>query len=265
MSSIRKTLTGTFLACVLAVWVVDKTVDFTHPQSRYELAKRETVLIKTERGQGSGVVVFRENLNGARRIFVWTAAHVVHNFNEVKVCVPIRSELHKVGETSVNATVVLRDEKSDVALLLLDGCPDQFFSPAKFDSEVTPGALLYHVGNFFGDVFDGSLSTGILSQVGVAQSDADWPWPVCDSTTLLIVPGSSGGPVFCDKHNRVVGLAVGIVGGQVHVYVPTRELSRICKWAVVGDWCPSDNTLKDMALVAHVSPPPPVLLQLIFR
>lgn len=186
-------------------------------------------------------------------VFVWTAAHVVEGVNEVLVVQPIRSMFEKVGSIEVKARVVVRNEANDVALLQVEGSPIRLFHGARFDKNMPPprGTKLFHCGNFFGKIFDGSISTGVVSQIGV-QSAPESPWPVIDQTDLLILPGSSGGPIFRDDNQKVVGLATGIFGGHVNVYVPVRVLRATAAWAVDDTICPSLVDLSELHAKAKV-------------
>lgn len=123
----------------------------------------------------------------------------------------------------------------------------RYFIPADFDSIVPPpvGTALYHVGNFLGADFDNSVSTGILSQHGVQPKFPNWPWTIVDQTTLPVMPGSSGGPVFNSQNDKVVGLVVGTLrGDDVNFYVPVRAIevwaeSAGLAWAVRGNESPA--------------------------
>lgn len=216
-----------------------------HSSNRYVQAQRSTVNVKANGEQGSGMVVQRGS-----RLFVWTAAHVVEGNSQVKVRQVIRNSNHKSGELSFNAVVVWRDAAADVALLWLDA-PVEYFSSVEFDS-ITPaqiGSAVYHVGNWLGqEVMDGSVSVGVVSQIG-AQLEG-WPWGVLDQANLLIVPGSSGGPIFNDKNDKVIGIAVGAIRSISGIawYVPVRNLVDAASqadllWAVYGDFAPSNKIL----------------------
>lgn len=234
--------------------------------NRYELAQRKTVLLKLADGQGSGVVIRRHNSTGTR-LFVWTAAHVVEGSDEAKVGYYVRNEGHRVGEVTFKARVIFRSKEKDLALLWLDA-PASYFGDARFDFDAPRvGQPQYHVGNFFGDVFDSSVSTGIVSGIGF-HPDGNWPWiEPLDQTTCPAIFGSSGGPVFNADSDRVMGLIVGGPVGKGFIeYIPSREIRAFVSpwdlWAVVGSSCPSDKYL-DIRVAACKVPatvalPPPV-------
>jgi S1-C subfamily serine protease len=222
-----------------------------HYSNRYEAAQHKTVLIATSYGQGSGVVVIRKNDLGQKRVFVWTACHVVEGVSTAKVIINIRNETRRVGQTIFNGRVIGFSKEIDCALLWVDA-PADYFVGAEFDSSVPlrVGDTLYHCGNFLGVSFDGSISMGVVSQLGIFPPDMKgWPWPVADQMTVSIVPGSSGGPVFNRKNDKVVGLAVGsFPGTDLYIYVPVRALQQVgrvngTRFAIRGNWCPSDEVL----------------------
>jgi S1-C subfamily serine protease len=216
------------------------------------------VSVKAKTGEGSGVVVRRKNDFDQPRLFVWTAAHVVDGADDYSVVIRqiIRNEGHKVGTLDFKAKLILRSDASvDLALLWLDA-PPEYFSGAEFDTaDLRIGQPLYHVGNFFGEVFDDSFSTGVLSQFG-ANPGKEWPWgdQFLDQMTTLIVPGSSGGPVFNAETDKLVGIAVGWAGMPgISFFVPLRTMVPFSHqtgfdWAIYGKWCPSDAELRGVAL-----------------
>lgn len=226
-------------------------------ENRFERAQRNTVLLQTEFAQGSGSVVARRNITGQTRLFVWTAAHVVEGVSRCDAVRVLRADGEKVGITKFTAYVLARDAKKDVALLWLVA-PAELFSGIEFDSEqpLRVGDKVYHVGNFFGSLFDGSVSTGIISQIGIRPRLEGWFWDNLDQTTSFAVPGSSGGPVFNDRNDKVCGILVAgpLVGGDIACFVPVRTVRAWAQvtaneWSVIGDWCPSDTVLKSQHLL----------------
>lgn len=217
-------------------------------RARYQMAQRQTVLVATERGQGSGFTIVRKDYTGVRHVFVWTAAHVVEGHNTAKVKLVLRHAGSKSGITVFDARVVHRS-KVDAALLEVKADPT-LFENTEFDFSVPQvGTPIHHVGNLFGIAFDDSLTTGILSQIGV-RPDESWPWPLADQTSALAVPGSSGGPIFNSINGKVLGILVGGPGvAGISLYVPVRELERVVTpdWALRGSWCPSQSLLDSFA------------------
>jgi S1-C subfamily serine protease len=218
-------------------------------KNMYEMAQRQTVLVETPTGSGSGFVIKRLN-DSATRVFVWTAAHVVSDVDVCKIHIIFRTGDHKAGDAWFAARVILRPHNVDAALLLVDADPG-FFVESRFEF-ATPrvGTPVFHVGNLLGKIFDGSVTAGVVSQIGVHPDDPTWPWDVCDQTTTLIIPGSSGGPLFSNMDGKVLGICVGwpqIPG--ISFYVPTRALVAATKgfsWTLKGDVCPPDDLLNEM-------------------
>lgn len=223
--------------------------------SCYERAQDSTAfIICPDSSSGSGVVVKRSN-----RLFLWTAAHVVSDCDTVAVRSYIRAEGSRVGHFEFSASVIARNDKLDVALLWLVA-PAEYFDAAIF-SDATPlrvGQSVYHVGNFSGG-FDDSVSTGVISQIGVPPNIPNWPWvrPL-DQTTSFIDSGSSGGGIFRHDNNQLAGI---LVGGDrpgvsdINVFVPVREILKWTRadsltWAVYGNLCPADSVLESASLVA---------------
>lgn len=217
-------------------------------RNRYEAAQHKTVLIATKESQGTGIVVKRKNALGQTRVFVWTAAHVMGDDMVADVKIEIRNDYHRVGRTTFTGKVIAISKVVDVAVLWVDA-PEQYFVGAEFASEVPlpVGSAVYHVGNFLGTDFDNSVSTGIISQVGV-NPGGDFPWPVSDQFTSLVMPGSSGGPLFDASNDKVVGVVVGSLAHSFFFSVPVRALSVFAdvqhvEFALHGSSCPSDGAL----------------------
>lgn len=232
--------------------------------NKYELAQAKTVLIKSDIGQGSGVVVKRSSDDGDR-VFVWTANHVVAKANTVLVIRHLRQDGKDAGELVFTARVIARFPDRDCALLWV-ACPPSSFEEAQWGDTrpLTVGTPIFHVGNFYGEDFEGSVSTGIVSQIGIHPALVGWPWKVADQCSALAVPGSSGGPVFLDSTEEVVGLIVGGPSDQISSFVPVREIERAASegkvlWAVRGKLCPSDSVLESLVLSNFIAPKlPPI-------
>jgi S1-C subfamily serine protease len=230
----------------LAAWLA--TVPFIAAPSgrlpstaQFATAQRQTVLVRTDEGQGSAVVLERDGV-----YIAWTAAHVVGDQPAVSVVVIHRENGKIAGETVFDADVLGVAKEEDVALLRVHA-PHGTFSGAKFAdaSPLLPGTPIYHVGNFFGSAFGGSISVGVVAQVGVEPGDRfeGWPWKVADQMSGTAFPGSSGGPVF-DYSGRIVGLLVGGVSPSLSVFVPVRVIEKWAKengfeWAVRGNSKPT--------------------------
>lgn len=219
----------------------ESTAFVSRGANKYQLAQAKTVLVKVDDGSGSGVVIHRGD-----KTFVWTARHVVETNTVVILDRQLRVNGHKSGHLVFAAKVLATFPEVDAALLWVD-CPVTAFEGAEFSGATpVPGTTLFHVGNFLGELFDGSVSRGILSQVGVHPNVPGWHWTLTDQTDLTALPGSSGGPVFSED-GKVVGLIVGGPLQGVSCYIPVRELLRGAKrfeWAIFGDVAPSEEALQ---------------------
>lgn len=202
------------------------------PRVDYAAAQRNTVIIDVPGGQGSGVVIKRAGF-----MYVWTAYHVISGEPAIQVKQFFHFSGHKSGYVVFPATLIWSDRKNDLALLWLDA-PAEYFEGVTFSSSATPkvGDSVFHVGNWLGEDFDGSVSVGIVSQVGVSHSDPSWPWPLTDQHTATVTSGSSGGAVFNN-----LGEVLGIVVGGPHRgdfgfsnYVPVRVMrsDKLIRWAI---------------------------------
>lgn len=225
------------------------TLTFKHEQS-YEALQSETVTVDTDDGTGSGVVIVRGD-----RTFVWTAAHVVTHFSSVDVKQSFRYNGATAGEQIFPAQVICRMD-NDIALLWVH-CPPGKLAGARWTSDsVGVGCSVISIGTLNGK-FDGSVSIGIVSQVGVSQG-SHMPWKCADQATTVVYPGASGGPIFFQ--GQIAGLVVGWPGlPQVSLFVPVRDIYRAAResnilWAMWGRECPcSDKVLKDA--VKSAAPP----------
>lgn len=136
---------------------------------------------------GSGVIVARSGL-------VVTNNHVIAGADEIKVALADGREFE--------SKVVLRDERSDLAILKIEGNGD-FPVLAFADSDgLQTGDLVLAIGNPFG--VGQTVTSGIVSAVARSQSG------VSDSgffiqTDAAINPGNSGGALI-DMQGRLVGI-----------------------------------------------------------
>jgi S1-C subfamily serine protease len=256
---------------LLAIGILAQFAHRTPKTQTYTRSQKSTVLlVAKDGGQGSGVVIRRENALGSR-LFVWTAAHVVSGSPEMEVKQFIRIGTRKAGSVSLGANVIAQSPGGDMALLWLDADAD-YFPGSHLSTEPAPvGTPVYHVGNFLGADFDDSISTGVISQIGVMPSMFGWPWPVSDQMVGAACPGSSGGPVFRADNNEVLGLVVGAPGrGSLGFvcYVPVRAMNAWAEeagmqWAIRGTRCPDDKTLRELVKLTHLfmmPSPTPVIL-----
>jgi Do/DeqQ family serine protease len=143
---------------------------------------------------GSGVIISPEGI-------VVTNTHVikVSGQTEIKVVLADKREF--------DARVLLADEKSDIAILRIEGATARFDYLEFEDSDALEvGDLVLAIGNPFGvgqTVTQGIVSALARSEVG--QSDAQ----VFIQTDAAINPGNSGGALV-DMSGRLVGINTAI-------------------------------------------------------
>ncbi|RAH99319.1 serine protease [Acuticoccus sediminis] len=136
---------------------------------------------------GSGVIVDPSGL-------MVTNAHVIKNASEIRVGFNDRRE--------ADAKLLLRDARSDLAVLQIEGdgpFPTIPFAPA---DELETGDLVLAIGNPFGvgqTVTQGIVSATARTQVGVADQQ------FFIQTDAAINPGNSGGGLI-DMAGRLVGI-----------------------------------------------------------
>ncbi|GGK23116.1 DegQ family serine endoprotease [Salinarimonas ramus] len=146
---------------------------------------------RVQRSLGSGVIVDASGL-------VVTNNHVVEGMDEVRVALVDRREL--------DAEIVLRDPRTDLAVLRIDA--DETFPavPLGDDATLEVGDLVLAIGNPFGvgqTVTQGIVSALARTQVGIS----DYQFFI--QTDAAINPGNSGGALL-DMAGRLVGINTAI-------------------------------------------------------
>ena len=153
---------------------------------------------------GSGVIVSPEGI-------VVTNNHVIRGgaSAEIRVALADRREF--------DAKVILQDEKSDIAVLRIEGNGTSFPTLELADSDaVEVGDLVLAIGNPFG--VGQTVTSGIISALArteMARSDAQ----VFIQTDAAINPGNSGGALV-DMHGRLIGINTAIfsrTGGSLGI------------------------------------------------
>jgi len=156
---------------------------------------------RVQRSLGSGVVVDASGL-------VVTNNHVIEGMSEVKVAFADKRE--------VEATILLRDPRTDLAVLKLKGVKDLAAIELADSDQVLVGDIVLAIGNPFGvgqTVTQGIVSALARTQIGVGDAQS------FIQTDAAINPGNSGGALI-DMQGRVVGINTAIFsrsGGSVGI------------------------------------------------
>ena len=140
---------------------------------------------------GSGVIVAKDGL-------VVTNHHVVEGMTEIRIALADRREFE--------AQVILRDPKTDLAILRIKSTENFPFLELANSDELEVGDLALAIGNPFGvgqTVTQGIISAVARTQVGVS----DYQFFI--QTDAAINPGNSGGALL-DMAGRVMGINTAI-------------------------------------------------------
>lgn len=157
---------------------------------------------QVQRSLGSGVIVDPSGL-------IMTNNHVIAGATEVKVSLADKRE--------VEAEIVLKDERTDLAVLRIKNTSERFAALPFADSdEVQVGDVVLAIGNPFGvgqTVTHGIVSAVARTQVGIS----DFQFFI--QTDAAINPGNSGGALI-DTAGRLVGINTAIFsrsGGSIGI------------------------------------------------
>ncbi|MGP1395287.1 MAG: Do family serine endopeptidase [Inquilinaceae bacterium] len=151
---------------------------------------------------GSGVVVGAEGL-------IVTNHHVIRDADAITVILADRREFE--------AELILRDERTDLALLRVDtgGEPLPYLEPAG-DEDLEVGDLVLAVGNPFG--VGQTVTSGIVSALARTTAGiTDYSFFI--QTDAAINPGNSGGALV-DMRGRLIGINTAIysrTGGSLGI------------------------------------------------
>jgi serine protease Do len=174
---------------------------------------------KVDNSLGSGVIVRADGV-------IVTNNHVVEQGQEFRVVLPDRREFP--------ATLLMKDEKSDLAVLKIDAGAENLPTLAYADTRgVQVGDLVLAIGNPFG--VGQSVSSGIIS--ALARTDVG-DFSSFIQTDASVNPGNSGGALV-DMNGRLVGVNTLIFsrgGGSngVGFAIPAEMVRRVVDAAVNG-------------------------------
>ena len=165
------------------------------------MERRQGMPFEPQASLGSGFVIDAENR------YVITNNHVIRDADEVRVTF--------YDDETLTAEVIGTDEKTDIAVLKVEG--DKKLTAVKFgDSSVLRvGDWIVAIGNPFG--LGGTVTAGIIS---ARQRDINaGPYDDFLQTDASINRGNSGGPMF-DMNGEVIGINTAIFspsGGSVGI------------------------------------------------
>jgi Do/DeqQ family serine protease len=143
---------------------------------------------QVERSLGSGVIIDPSGL-------VVTNYHVIRDASEVRVALSDKREF--------DADVVLKDQRSDLAVLRIKGAKERFPVLQFADSDaVQVGDVVLAIGDPFG--VGQTVTHGIVSALARTQvGSSDYQYFI--QTDAAINPGNSGGALV-DMNGRLVGI-----------------------------------------------------------
>jgi Do/DeqQ family serine protease len=146
---------------------------------------------RVQRSQGSGVIVDADGL-------VVTNQHVIEGMTEVKVALSDKREF--------DADIVLRDPRTDLAVLKLKGIKDAPIIALGNSDAIDVGDLVLAIGNPFG--VGQTVTSGIVSALSRTQVSAS-DFQLFIQTDAAINPGNSGGALV-DVEGRLIGINTAI-------------------------------------------------------
>lgn len=161
------------------------------------LVKPAIVYIEVADGEGSGMIIQSTDTYS----YILTNAHVVKGVSSATVT--------PQGKKAFSATVVGRDEKSDIAVLKIStgGLPSVILG----DSDaLAQGDKVFALGYPFGISGDAAFTDGVVSKTNAKASSGK----VYIQNTVEIHPGNSGGALI-NQYGRVVGITSANYGDQI--------------------------------------------------
>lgn len=252
----RFTLEGICLGMITGL-LLALTVASAPRGNKFERAQRKVVLVETDAGYGSAVAFRR-----GEHTFLLTAKHCVDNRIGLQVNFYHRVHGIKTGISKFPARVLLISGSADLAVLEVD-LPDGFVDSARVSHQLRArvGEKIIAVGNFHGPDFDGTVTEGIISQVGTKpERITDFPWATVDQGTAQNSQGSSGGGVFYESDGTLAGLTVGNLNDQSYAHLPIWLIRATAQREGWG-WVLGDGKMPDpvqIAVMEALQAPKPV-------
>ena len=180
-----------------------------------------TVRPQVQNSLGSGVILSPDGI-------VVSNYHVVGEATDIRVVLADRREF--------NATVILGDEESDLALLRLDGAADLPALTLRDSDSVEVGELVLAIGNPFG--VGQTVSSGIVSGLARSGTASGTGRGYFIQTDAAINPGNSGGALI-DVNGALIGVNTSILtrsGGSngIGFAIPANLVARFVEQAREG-------------------------------
>lgn len=144
---------------------------------------------------GSGVVIDAQG-------YILTNNHVIENADEIKVSF----EDNGTGRDGIDAKVVGRDPKTDIALIKIEPTDDLIAAPLGDSQGLQVGDWVIAIGNPFN--LGHTVTVGVVSAKGRALDPAS-AYDDFIQTDASINPGNSGGPLL-NLRGEVVGINTAI-------------------------------------------------------
>ena len=165
------------------------------PADIYQKAIRSVVLIKTDRGSGSGVCV------GANDIIV-TNNHVVRDAESAEIFTFTVKDKEPVKMSAVPGQVIYRSATNDIAILRLEKSVDHLVPLAVAATSPAAGVKVFAIGSpgLGKEILEQTISEGIVS-AKVRKIDETYYL----QHSAPVNPGNSGGPLL-DEKCSVVGI-----------------------------------------------------------
>lgn len=148
------------------------------------------VRVQTDKSLGSGVVLDKQG-------YIATNVHCVMDENGLDPAKFVHVYLDALPKTPFNARIVLGYPQLDVAILKIDGVPEQYLVPAEIANSVELLDEVFCIGNPLG--YANTVSQGVITFIDRKVS-ATWL-----QTDAAINPGNSGGGAF-----NILGQLVGL-------------------------------------------------------